>query len=248
MEGNLPTFSLSLFMESVNKGMEERERSEEEERMQRTKIREEMEQERDEKAAFWTTSRLRPLAEPPILDWDWFFRLRMPSDIRFKALFPDDPESRARMKDLAGEKAVLTEYIYCQDTMRSDSKTEDVRRTFHENLQRDLYEEWKEVDKEYKETWAMATELGQWEYRNLDQDGGTNRVEEWIKKGADIFRNLGDGDEVREKYRYLVPLDFVHNRLATFEFCWLDPDTAWSIARYVPPSDSERMGGLRREG
>lgn len=55
----------------------------------------------------WTTSGLRPLAEPPILDWEEFEREHMPSDIRYRALFPDDPEKRSRMKDLDGEYAAL---------------------------------------------------------------------------------------------------------------------------------------------
>lgn len=54
-----------------------------------------------------TTPGLRPLAEPPLLSWEQFQREYMPSDIRYRALFPDEPEKRSRMKDLAGESGAL---------------------------------------------------------------------------------------------------------------------------------------------
>lgn len=48
----------------------------------------------------WTTTGLRPLAEPPILDWEWFLRVHVPSERQYRALFPDDPHQRAKFKNV----------------------------------------------------------------------------------------------------------------------------------------------------
>lgn len=40
------------------------------------------------------------MAEPPILDWEWFLRVHVPSERQYRALFPDDPHQRAKFKNV----------------------------------------------------------------------------------------------------------------------------------------------------
>lgn len=86
------------------------------------------------------------------------------------------------------------------------------------------------MNKGHLDLWFTATSLGRFEYRKLDNDGGTKRIEEWLSKGADFSRQYGD--EVLEKYGYLVPPDFKVDELATFEFEWLDHDGRTTILEY----------------
>ena len=68
----------------------------------------------------------------------------------------------------------------------------------------------------------MATDLSRFEFNKLDIDGRTTKIEQWIEKGPDI--SYGYGDEIREKYEYLVQSEVVEDRLTTFQFYWLDRD------------------------
>lgn len=171
----------------------------------------------------------RPLAEPPILDWAWFFERYIPSDLRYKALFPSDPENRSRMIDLDGERHVLSEYCDCVTgrAMRDDPEIDIIRGNFNKNLRADLLEDLEEVYQECEDIWSMSTDLYHFEHNFLDSDGRTTKLEQWIKKGADIFYELGH--EVREKHQHLVPSDFVKNRVATFEFYWLHVNGGASV-------------------
>lgn len=183
---------------------------------ERERIRVGRQKERDEKTAFWTTPGLRPLFEPPILDWDWFFRVWIPSDLRYKALFPNDPEKRCRMKDIDGERGVLAEYRHCAAMASDDPETDSERQEFYDNLHDEICKDWNEVAREYDDIWAMATDLARFEFVRLDNDGRTTQLQHWIGQGADVFRDWGD--EVREKYSYLVPQGFAENPLVTFKF------------------------------
>lgn len=196
----------------------ERKRLEEEERIEGERRRVKRQKARDERTAFWTTPGLRPLAEPPVLDWDRFFRKRIPSDLRYNALFRDDPENRSRMKDVQGEVAVLGEYAACARMLRDNPATSGERADFYNELFEDILVDWQEVEGDVKDVYEQATELSQFEYMHLDNDGRTTRLEQWLNNGADIFHGLGD--EIRKKYRHLIPDDFVESHLATFEFCY----------------------------
>lgn len=200
----------------------EERKQKEDKRKEKEKLEAERRKKRDEDTAFWTTPGLRPLAEPPILDWDWFFRTLIPSDLRYEALFPNDPEKRCMVKDIQGEQMVLEGYTWCAGLERDNVEIDEMRRGFYKNLYADLYEGWQEVCIEFDKTYDMATDLARFEFENLDNDGRTTMLEQWIKKGADIFNAWGA--EVREKNGHLVPSDFVENHLATFEFLWLDSD------------------------
>ena len=118
----------------VAEGQREKEKIiEEEKRKQNESERNAKQKIRDEKTAFWTTPGQRPLAEPPILDWDWFFRDHIPSDLRYAALFPNDPEKKYRMKGLNGESEALFEYLCClvQICPRWSWDPETTRRSEH---------------------------------------------------------------------------------------------------------------------
>lgn len=231
---------------------QEEQRIEKERREQDQRNRDAKQKKRHEETAFWTTPGLRPLAEPPILDWDWFFRDHIPSDLRYQALFPDYPEKRCRIKDLHGEKAALQEYSHCMALGR-DSLDPSKRRQFYGELMENLVADWKEVDKEFAETFYMAAPLAQFEFRRLDNDGKTTGLQAWVEKGADIF--AGEPVAVRNKYRHLVPAHFVEDPLATFSYIHEDGATE-AIKQQMeqgndvligwPKEVQDRYGYLRR--
>lgn len=97
---SLPEFSLASYRRAAGT----RERMED---RRRTEYR----AERDRKTAMFTTPGLPPLATAPPVDWEWFARVHVPSDLRFRRLFPDDPAKRADANDLHGEWRALLEYI-----------------------------------------------------------------------------------------------------------------------------------------
>lgn len=230
-------------------------RMKEDERRNREEVRAVKRREGDEKTAFWTTPGLRPLAEPPILDWDWFFRTRIPSDLRYRALFPSDAEKRAAMKDLDGERFALYHYASHAQYMRDDSEMDRKRKAFYKNLADDLCQDFSEAFEECRELWATATPLCQFEYEYLENDGRTTVLEQWISKGANIFHVTDN--ETKQKYQRLVPPEFVENSLTTFELLYLNPDGgADTIARLMtqgtdilavwPQEVQDKYGHLRR--
>ena len=149
------------------------------------------------------------------------------------------------MKDLTGEKEMLFEYIECAKNMANDPKTLSSRRVFSTDLAHDLEEEWGQVNTEHLDLWSQASNLGRFEYRKLDNDGGTKRIEEWLHRGADLTRKYGN--EVLEKYGYLLPLDFQVNELATFEFEWLDLDGRTTILEYDIRKGDDVLEGCGEE-
>lgn len=175
-------------MESVSTGSEERARADSERKSKQERIEAEKQKKREEDTAFWTTPGLRPLAEPPIVDWEWFVRTCIPSDLGYKALFTGDPWKRCRMKDVDGEMEVLFEYTKFAGFMRDDPETDHFRREFYKNLHDDPHEDWQKVHKEYCEIYFMATRLSRFEFMELDNDGRTTKLEQWIEKGADDQR------------------------------------------------------------
>lgn len=250
----LPKFELGIFVKNVGKGVEEQARRQEfeneerrirklkealeisdqnmEDAKERRFARQEVEKKKAEQESWknmWTTSGLRPLAEPPIFDWDWIFRTKVPSDLRYRRLFPDDPGKRAAIKDLDGELIAQLEYSCWAKIMGEDEDTDGTRRAFYDGLKANLDEDSTEVINESWDLRDTATELAIFEYIHLDNDGRTTGLEQWIAKGADVFWDL-EGDDLRRKYGPLVPLDFVENRLATFEFKFLDDDLGFGTS------------------
>ena len=78
-----------------------------------------------------------------------------------------------------------------------------------------------------------VSELGQWKFIHLDQDGKTTKIQEWLKKGFDIL--LEDGCvEAWEKYKHLAPggykPQFLKSALDMWEDRWLDWESrVWKI-------------------
>ena len=170
------------------------------------------------------------MEEPPILDWEEFQRTYIASDVRYLALFPNDPEKRARMKDLDGEHENLNEYRQYRQwakTMSEDSETPQDRVLFYQNLTRAIQRHWIAVSKEVDELWSLASDLAQFEFRLLDNESGTSQIENSLAEGKDIFRIWGDA--AREKHEYLIPSDFKPDPLKTFEDEWLDFDGGTAI-------------------
>lgn len=58
---------------------------------------------REIKTAIFTTPGLPPLAMALPMDREWFAKVYVPSDLRFRRLFPDDSAKRADAKDTHGE-------------------------------------------------------------------------------------------------------------------------------------------------
>lgn len=204
--GSLPQFSYRGFVDEVGK---ERRKEEERQRAQARRDR-------------WTTPGQRPLAEPPIMDWDYIFREHVPSDAQYAALFPDDPEKRCTQKDLDGEGVDLYHYSQWLQIMAEDEETEASRREFYRNLELEVQKEYSEVREERDANASSTSLLSQFEYSHLDRDGGTRRLVERIERGADVMR--GYGEEVKQKYGHLIPPDFHEDELATFQFQYIDGD------------------------
>lgn len=53
----------------------------------------------------------RPLAEPPMFDYDDIIENRLPSDTRVSKLFPNDIERWTRCRDLETEHLLLRDYM-----------------------------------------------------------------------------------------------------------------------------------------
>ena len=200
---------------------------------------------RCEKTAFWTTPGLRPLAEPPIMDWEHVFRTWIPSDIRYTALFPHDHEKRAAMKDLDGERSALTEYKIYAELTKDVPETGNERAVFYENLSHDLGEDFREVDEETEELWQTATPLSQFEYRYLDNDGKTTVLEQWISKGADVFH--GADNETKQKYKHLMQPNFVQHSLATFEFLYIGFGGGTDLIAWLVETGKDVLAGWPQE-
>lgn len=102
--------------------------------------------------------------------------------------------------------------------MKDDLAEDDARRQFYTILYDDVDEDLRVLLKDHHAIFSTATRLGLFEFEMLDNDGKTTQLEEWIKKGADVF--LDWPEEVKMKYGHLVPLNFVEDRVATFRFRW----------------------------
>lgn len=229
-------------MESLARGVEHnRNEAREEEKRERERHGGERGWERGAETELWITPGLRPLAEPPRLDWEQFVRSWIPSDSRYRCLFPNDPEKRATMKDLVGERAILNEYIAFTRAMMDDPEVGDARRRFYDTLSKDLFADWKEVHQERLAAFEQAIEICRFEYNQLDNDNKTTRLENWVNKGANIFSAWGE--EVKLKYQYLIPADFMDDPVATFEFNELDRDGGTSNMEHKLESGHDILTG-----
>lgn len=139
-------------------------------------------------------SHLRPLSEPPVMAWSTILREEF-SDQKLAALFPHEPGNRARAKDVWGELLALSEYLSWTQGMGKKAMDRS-RRGFYVRLADNVMEEFLPVRDEWYTLLSIATELGRFEYKWLDMNGKTTRLERELGKGT---LNLEDvGEEVKE--------------------------------------------------
>lgn len=197
----LPAFSVGGFRSTVAAGAQkEAERNERERRRDEEKRRAKCAKREDETAMFVAPG-MRPLAEAPELDWEWFERQFMPSDLRMRKLFPDNPEKRARAKDLMGERSALDEYGHWLAEMDADPGDER-RRGFYEALSKEVYYDHMDVAEEVVELYTKATDLGRFEHEYLDNDGKTTGMEALLGEGEVLFWETSP--EVQARYGPLL--------------------------------------------
>lgn len=122
----------------------------------------------------------RPLAEPPMLDYDTFLEKTLPSDRRFLKLIPDDIEKRTSCRDHETERLLLIEYREWVGDMRDCASNGDPARwKFYQELYQDIVVERDAVWDERTAAFQGAEVLALWEYYFLDQDGETKGIQAW---------------------------------------------------------------------
>lgn len=186
----------------------------------------------------WNTPKRVPLALPPSLIRGDFLDTFLPSDLRVRCLFPNDPAKRARIKDLIGEYGALHDYTNWAGAMISEPEyvVGEGRRRFLERLAGVVFEDTVEVMREVERLFLEATELGKFEYCFLTDVGKTDDLVRRLMEGAPSLMHenglyscvLEPSDEpgkreIWEKYGHLVPTE-----LERFNHLWLgkEGDTA----------------------
>lgn len=142
----------------------------------------------------------RPLAEPPMLDYDDFITNKLPSDKRFSRLFPGDIEKWIRCRDLETEQLLLGEYRECVRTTMYYEKDPE-RQDFYRHLTEDLWMDLIADSPERDASFEGVSDISHWEYNYLDQNGGTSQIESWTAK--DWIASISCS-EAWEKYGHLA--------------------------------------------
>lgn len=156
----------------------------------------------------------RPVSEPPQFNYISFVRRVIPSDRRFKVLFPDDIEKRTRAKDLLIEHELLDWYHAWTKLetvqMRNDVRlraarfedepiykgpSDEERTEFLAGLKRELAFDNSTVNEELQEVYRLSNDaLAKWEFKFLDNDGDTKRIQNLMDdrsdRNHDIFRGV----------------------------------------------------------
>lgn len=169
---SLPEFSLATYRRATTTS----------ERMEEKKTAE-YRAERERKTAVSTTPGLPPLAMEPPVDWEWFAKVHMPSDLRFRRLFPDDPAKRADVKDLHGEWQALLEYRWWLDRMIKHPHTAEARKQFYIGLGKEVQNESGDALERLNNLIACTTPLAEFEFAHLDNDGWTSNLELRLQQG-----------------------------------------------------------------
>lgn len=226
----LPMFVIGGYMRDMVTGLRTKnERREEKQRAEGKKIKE-YRAERERKTAMFVTPGLPPLAMPPIVEssyWD----LQIKSDARFRRLFPNDVERRARMKDLDGELVALGFYNHWLDLQLSDEAS--TRHEFYVDLREEMSRVYWEVWDEWATLRVEATPLGRFEFYQLDEDGGTVGMIANLEDGH-LF-NYEDNEEVQAHYG---PLLRKYPKLGRFEKAYLETLVTEELVRKHWDKDS----------
>ena len=182
----------------------------------------------------------RPLAEPPMFDYDTFFEENIPSDIRMKILIPNDIESRTRYRYVVTEIYLFEMYTHwCRD-VKNDLELDTEKRTFYDQLYENIDNDWNETEGDFQQMNKQLSMtdgwngIRQWEFRYMDQDGGTEGIRKALEEYADIFGYGSDQERqvLEARYQHLAPSDYFSKRaekdLKEWEEQYLseNPDTA----------------------
>ena len=146
----------------------------------------------------------RPHGEPPILDYDDIIKNRLPSDIRFSKLFPNEIDRWIKVRDASTEEFLLADFLDWTDDMIVS--TQDSARTFYERLREEMEHDHMKLMIETGEYMSGASEHAIFEYLFLDQDGGTKGIEAW---SATQWGGVRMEKETWEKYSRLAPSGYV---------------------------------------
>ena len=172
----------------------------------------------------FSTTRGRPLAEPPIFNYEELVRENnIPSDVRLKRLFAKDIEMGYLWRDQMTEMILLA--LYCSWAHFSAWKdTDAARREWYQELNEELspsnrsWDERGNPSATLSEAFRMdiVSPLGYWEYLNLDEDGGVTSIQQRLGNGEDVFNTSVFTDfnawhqstsrPAIDKYGYLIPL------------------------------------------
>ena len=157
---------------------------------------------RQENRDRWTTPGLRPLAEPPYVDWEVVAQRELPSKKRVRLLFPNSPERRARFMDLVGERTALWQYTSALLRIEKMEVIVSARRKFRAALQEELWRDYMEVNEESISLYNEAGPLERFEYVYLDPDLGTTKLEEMVRRdeNAGLFVGVNIDPEINRKY------------------------------------------------
>lgn len=173
----------------------------------------------------------RPIAEPPEFDYEGFFETTLSSDFRMRLIFPDDVEKRTKYRDTMTELALIRMYWKSVTDLTIALTFIDLRKDtkpgkfYYElakelNVDRgDLWREFEEVDKD-----KTKDRLALWEFKYLDQDGGTRKLESYLQNAVDV-----DWEHVPAaivKYAYLTRYHecMKRERLEDWEYEYLESD------------------------
>ena len=136
----------------------------------------------------WTPPGRIPLATPPSIDWPEDDE-RLASDLKHQMLFPCDPEKRARMKDLEGEKEALSRYLLHISGQRLEASmgffgpSSSGRLRFHVDLEKEILMDKEEVGGEVERLFLEAGPLERFRYLHLDNDGGCEDLGRILRMG-----------------------------------------------------------------
>lgn len=176
---------------------------------------------------FTNPSRGRPVAEPPIFDYNHFVEENgIPSDARLRRLLPANPALRTKLRDKITESSLSHHYfLWATHKHNAEMKAGNTSRAkFYEGLEGAAWDDWfEDQEVEYgSEGVNMGSLLKHgtisflqyWEFYLLDEDGGTTKIRSLLPADGGLFPQEPTPDEdsleqVKQKYGHLVPSGYL---------------------------------------
>lgn len=154
---------------------------------------------------FWRG--MPPLEQPPQFNYEQFVDECIPSDFRFKKLFPADADvgKRSRYRDMRTEDELRELYRDWAFDMKENTAAlgNCEGQEFYQELVRNLdMDHIEDLDAKHA-VFKQAKDLARWEYKYLDNDGDTKGLVRFIQERGEnhVF---GGCKEAKEKYGYLL--------------------------------------------